>query len=201
MPDALKRRYAVHVSRDGQTIELFEAGAKAAAITLDAKSIRTSHNEGVAISDIILLARDRGWQALKVSGTAEFKDAVWLEASKAGLSVQHDPSSAARAALAKWDQERPANQIQQDGSARTREQGAQRGDELAQAFAAKSAEERLADPRLRNAQLELMIGIRTAEKELKRPIAEMPEVTQALTAAVPRTAGAGNDVRRPFCQG
>ena len=198
LPDALKRRYAVHVSRNGGTIELFEAGAKAAAITLDAKSITTSHNEGVVISDVILLARDRGWHALRVSGTAEFKDAVWLEASKAGLSVQHEPSSPVRASFAKWDQERPANQIQQDGTARTREQGTRRGDDLAQAFAAKTAEERLADPRLRNAQLELMIGIRTAEKELKRPIAEMPEVAQALLAAVREQLAQGRMFDVPF---
>ena len=198
LPDALKRRYAVHVSRDGRMIELFEAGAKAAAITLDAKSITTTHNEGVVISDIVLLARDRGWQAIKVSGTAEFKDAVWLEASKAGLSVQHEPSSAVRASYAKWDQERPANQIQQGGAGRTPEQGTRRNDDLAQAFAAKSAEERLADQRLRNAQLELMIGIRTAEKELKRPIAEMPEVAQALAAAVREQLAQGRMFDAPF---
>lgn len=198
LPDALKRRYAAHVSRDGRTIELFEAGARTPAITLDAKSITTKHNEGAVITDIILLARDRGWQSLKVSGTAEFKDAVWLEASKAGLVAQHEPSSAMRAAFVKWDQERPANEIQQAARTRGQEQAPRRDEGLAQAFAAKSAEERLADPRLRNAQLELMIGIRTAEKELKRPIAQMPEVAQALAAAIREQLAQGRMFDAPF---
>jgi hypothetical protein len=198
LPDVLKRRYAVHVSRDGRMIELFEAGAKAPAITLDAKSISTKHNEGAVIADIILLARDRGWQTLKLSGTAEFKDAVWLEASKAGLVAQHEPSSAMRAAFVKWDQERPANEIQQAARTRGQEQAPRRDEGLAQAFAAKSAEERLADPRLRNAQLELMIGIRTAEKELKRPIAQMPEVAQALAAAIREQLAQGRMFDAPF---
>jgi hypothetical protein len=195
IPESLRRRYAVHVSDDRRTIELFEAGAKTAAITLDAKSISTSHNEGAVIADIILLARDRGWQSLKVAGTAEFKDAVWLEARKAGLVAQHEPSSAVKAALEKWERERPANQIQQ---APAPSSDASPRDELARAFAAKSPEQRLADPRFRNAQLELMIGIRTAEKELARPIAEMPEVAKALTAAVREQLANGKVFDAPF---
>jgi hypothetical protein len=197
LPDALRRRYAVYVSDDRRTIELFEAGAKTPAITLDAKSISTKHDEGAVIADIVLLARDRGWQSLKVSGTAEFKDAVWLEASKAGLAAQHEPSSAVRAAFAKWDQERPANLVQAIPS-RAQEQAPRREEGLAQAFASKNAEERLADPRLRNAQLELMIGIRTAERELKRPIAEMPDVAQALTAAIRDQLAQGRMFDAPF---
>ena len=177
-------------------IELFEAGAKAPAITLDAKSISTKYNEGAVIADIILLARDRGWQTLKLSGTAEFKDAVWLEASKAGLVTQYEPSSAVRAAFAKWDQDRAPNQVQQASPSSA--QGPRRDDGLAQAFSSMSAEERLADPRLRNAQLELMVGIRTAERELKRPFAEMPEVAQALTAAIREQLVQGRRFDAPF---
>jgi hypothetical protein len=198
LPDALRRRYAIHVSDDGRTIELFEAGAKMPAITLDARSITTKHNDGAVIADVILLARDRGWQTLKASGTAEFKDAVWLEASKAGLVAQHEPSAAVRAAFAKWDQDRPANQVQQASPSRSQEPAPRRDEGLAQAFTGKSAEERLADPRLRNAQLELMIGIRTAERELKRPIAEMPEVAQALTAAIREQLAQGRKFDAPF---
>ena len=196
IPESLRRRYAIHVSDDRKTIELFEAGAKAPAITLDAKSISTPHDEGVVIADIIVLARDRGWQSLKVAGSAEFKDAVWFEASKAGLVAQHEPSSAVKAALAKWEAERPQNEIQQAPSSPS--QATSAGKDLARAFAEKSPEERLADPRLRNAQLELMVGIRTAEKELKRPIAEMPDVAKALTAAVRQQLESGRAFDAPF---
>jgi hypothetical protein len=196
LPEALRRRYAVHVSSDRRTIELFEAGAKSPTITLDARSISTRHNEGVVIADIVALARDRGWQTLKVSGTSEFKDTLWLEASKLGLVAQHDPSSAVKAAFAKWDRERPSNHIQQSADA----PGArpEMHTDLAAAFLAKSPEERLADPRLRNAQLELVIGIRTAEKELKRPIAEMPDVARALAATVREQLASGRKFDAPF---
>jgi hypothetical protein len=198
VPEALRQRYAVHVSDDRKTISLFEKGSKTAAITLDGHSIMTPHNEGVVIADIVALARDRGWQALKISGTAEFKDAVWLEANKAGLTVQHEPSAAIQAHFAKWERDRPENRIQAatparpDGPARTT------GDELGAAFAAKTSEERLADPRFRNAQLELMVGVRTAEKELGRPIADMPDVLQALTAAVRQQLAHGRVFDAPF---
>ena len=195
IPDSLKRRYAIHVSDDRRTIELFEAGAKAPAITLDAKSISTPHDEGAVIADIVLLARDRGWQSLKVTGTAEFKDAVWLEARKAGIVAQHEPSSAVKAALEKWERERPANRVQQ-APAPPAEKGPR--DDLARAFAGKSPEERLADPRLRNAQLVLAVGIRTAEKELGRPVAEMPDVAKALTAAVREQLATGKVFDAPF---
>jgi hypothetical protein len=200
LPEALRRRYAVHVSPDRKTIELFEAGAKSPAIILDARSITTTHDDGAVITDIVALARDRGWQSLKVSGTAGFKDAIWLEASKAGLVAHHDPSSAMRAAYAKWDRERPANQIQQGPPAAEMTPGANQRprEDLAQAFVEKTPEERLADPRLRNAQLELMIGIRTAEKELKKPIADMPEVAQALAAAIREQLASGRMFDAPF---
>jgi predicted transcriptional regulator len=198
LPDALKRRYAVHISPDGRTIELFEMGAKTPAIVLDAKSISTKHDNGAVIADIVSLARDRGWQSLKIAGTPEFKDAVWLEARKAGLVVQHEPSNAIRAAFAKWDQDRPANQLQPAAPSHTEERAPRRDEKLAQLFADRTAEQRLADPRLRNAQLELMIGFRTAEKELKRPIAEMPEVAKALTAAIREQLAQGRVFDVPF---
>lgn len=194
--EALRRRYAVHVSDDRKTIQLFENGARSPAITLDARSISTSHNEGVVVADVVALARDRGWQALKVAGTAEFKDSIWLEGSKAGLTVQHEPSPAVRAAFEKWDQERPENRIEQ-GPAKP-DGVAPRRDDLGASFAAKSPEERLADPRLRNAQLELMIGIRTAEQELGRPIAEMPDVMKALSVAVREQLSNGRVFDAPF---
>ena len=198
LPEALRRRYGVHVSEDRKTIQLFENGMSTPAITLDDRAISTPHNNGAVIADVVLLARDRGWQSLKVSGTAEFKDAVWLEAAKQGLSVGHDASPAARAAFEKWDRERPNNEVQEAGPPSGQGPSRRQGAELAAAFMQKSAEERLADPRLRNAQLELMVGIRTAEKELRKPIAEMPDVALALTAAVREQLVQGKVFDAPF---
>jgi hypothetical protein len=199
LPEAFRKRYAVHVSDDRKTIQLFEKGAKVASITLDAKAIVTPHDSGAVIGDVIALARDRGWQALKVRGIAEFKDAIWFEASKLGLFVEHDPSASVRASFEKWDRERPANQVEQGQLPKGDGLAPPQAMDLATAFMTKSPEQRLADPRLRNAQLELMIGIRTAEKELRRPIAEMPEVAQALTAAIREQLVQGRAFEA-FCQ-
>ncbi|WP_242187127.1 LPD7 domain-containing protein [Sphingomonas sp. CARO-RG-8B-R24-01] len=198
IPEALRRRYGVHVSDNQKKIELFERGAKIAAITLDARSISTSHNEGVVIADIVALARDRGWQTLKVDGTAEFKDAVWLEANKVGLAVNHHPSSATQATYEKWDRERPDNKVQQAPGAQAEGVPRPARQDLASLFAEKNPEDRLADPRLRNAQLELMIGILTAEKELGKTIGEMPDVQRALTAAVGQQLANGKVFDPPF---
>ena len=199
VPEALRRRYGVHVSDDGRTIELFEAGAKAAAITLNAKSIRTSHNDGVVVADVIALARDRGWQTLKADGSAEFRDAVWLEANKAGLTVHHQPSPAIQAAFEKWERERPQNQVAPAATQRDRANRPEQQD-LGLLFTTKSPEDRLADPRLRNAQLELMVGIRMAEKELGKSIAAMPDVQRAMTAAVGQQLVSGRVFEAPFLQ-
>lgn len=198
IPGALRQRYAIHVSDDRKSVSLFEPGAKMPAITLDAKSISTPHSEGVVVADVVALARDRGWQALKVAGTPEFKDALWLEASKAGLSVQHVPSAAVAAHFAKWQGQRPDSKVEQAPAPRPEGGPNRRGEELARAFGAKSAEERLADPNLRNAQLELMVGIRTAEKELGRKIGEMPDVLQALSATVRQQLADGRIFEAPF---
>lgn len=56
----------------------------------------------------------------------------------------------------------------------------------------------MADPRFRNAQLVLAIGIRSAEKELGRPIAEMPDVAKAMTAAIREQLAAGKVFDAPF---
>lgn len=197
IPEALRRWYGVHVSDDQRKIELFETGAKAAAITLDSRSISTPHNEGAVIAHVVALARDRGWQTLKVDGTAEFKEVIWLEATKVGLAVTHQPSPATLAAYEKWNRERPENRAQRAPRQGTEAQQQGRED-LGTLFAARSPEERLADPRLRNAHLELVAGIRTAEKELGRSIGELPEVRRALTAAVGQRLSSGKVFEAPF---
>lgn len=198
IPEALRRRYGVHVSEGQKKIELFENGARAAAITLDSRSISTRHNEGTVIADVVALARDRGWQSLKVAGTPEFKDAIWLEANKVGLAVSHRPSSAMQAAFDKWDRDRPENKIQQGAVSQWKATTGPDREDLGALFAARSPEERLADPRLRNAHLELMLGIRTAEKELGRSVGEMPDVHKALTAAVGQQLASGRVIEAPF---
>lgn len=63
---------------------------------------------------------------------------------------------------------------------------------LAQSFLDKTPEQRLADPRLRDAQLTLAIGFRTAEQQLGGPVAQLPDVADQLQRAVSRQLAAGH---------
>jgi hypothetical protein len=52
------------------------------------RSLSTSLDNERAASAMVSIAVARRWEAIKVSGTQEFKRAVWLEASLAGLQVK-----------------------------------------------------------------------------------------------------------------
>ena len=54
----------------------------------DEKFIRTRREDTATISDMLDLAQSKGWQAINVSGSREFRAQVWLQASERGLQVQ-----------------------------------------------------------------------------------------------------------------
>jgi len=58
-----------------------------------------THNTEV-IRSLVVIAQARGWSAIRVTGTPEFRSQVWREASLRGLEVRgHDPSDVEREAL------------------------------------------------------------------------------------------------------
>lgn len=64
-------------------------------------------------------------------------------------------------------------------------------------FLAADVQTRLADPRLRNAQLQLQVGLRVAEREAGRSINEMPELAAKLVATVSEQLRAGKVFEAP----
>ena len=151
---------------DDRRVGLYEPAGKTPAIVIDKHKISTTHESGVAIADAVKLAVDRGWKSIKLEGTQAFKDAVWLEAKKYDLKVGHAPSPVVRAEFERW---RETNEIRSLPSnapgpgapnpapgQQTKTPAAPAPEpkrDLARDFLAKTAEQRLADPLLRNAEL------------------------------------------------
>lgn len=160
--EMLAHRYLVAQEAD-RKVGLYEPSSKTPAITVDRKSISTVHEGGIVIEDAVKLAMDRGWTSLKVEGTQAFKDAVWLEAKKYDLKVGHAPSPVVRAELGRWretNELRPVPQRQaaapqlnatQPVTPTTPSPEAKR--DLGKDYLAKTIDQRLADPMLRNAEL------------------------------------------------
>ena len=68
---------------------------------------------------------------------------------------------------------------------------------LAHAFLYKSPADRLADPLLRDAQLTLEVGFRSAEQQLGRVIGDLPDVAGKMTDAIARQLGDGRRFEAP----
>jgi ribosomal protein S16 len=164
--EKISKHYLV-VREDNKRVGLYEPASKTAAIVIDKHKISTPHESGAAIADAVKLAVDRGWTSIKLDGSATFKDAVWLEAKKYDLKVGHAPSPVVRAEFERWRETnalrpvpdkasnpaashlRPAPQAKAPATAAMQEQTR----DLGKDFLSKTAEQRLLDPKLRNAEL------------------------------------------------
>ncbi|MEO5598874.1 MAG: LPD7 domain-containing protein [Novosphingobium sp.] len=164
--EKISKHYLV-VREDDKRVGLYEPAGKTPAIVIDKHKISTAHESGAAIADSVKLAVDRGWSSIKLEGTQVYKDAVWLEAKKYDLKVGHNPSPLVRAELERWRATNefrplpdkganpvvpilpPAKQVQTKMAAIDPDQKRDLGRE----FLNKTADQRLADPLLRNAEL------------------------------------------------
>ena len=71
---------------------------------------------------VISIAQARSWDKIKVSGNAEFRREVWLEASVRGLSVTgYKPKEADLAALTAREKEQPINEVSKNISENEKE--------------------------------------------------------------------------------
>lgn len=91
------------------------------------KRLATNHNDPEVAKSMVELAQAKGWDAVKVKGTEEFKRVVWLQASLRGLEVDGFQPKAVD--LAKLEElrkestksaERPATNIVEQMAARQR---------------------------------------------------------------------------------
>jgi putative DNA primase/helicase len=80
------------------------------AFTDQGKRLTTDHDDPSVIHGMVLRAQEKGWTALRVKGSDEFKAEAWLQASLAGIEVEgYKPREIDRARL-----EERKGQSQQD---------------------------------------------------------------------------------------
>ena len=58
------------------------------AFTDHGKRLMTEHDDPSVIQGMVLLAKAKGWNTVRVNGTAEFKTEAWVQATIAGLDVE-----------------------------------------------------------------------------------------------------------------
>jgi len=84
------------------------------AITDRGNKILSPENDARVAVAMAKLAESKGWDSIKVKGTAEFQREVWLEASSRGLKVQgYKPTEADKAALEARNESRLKNYVEQ----------------------------------------------------------------------------------------
>ena len=87
VPDALSKRYFTQSS--ARAVAFYaEYNAPKPAFRDAGARLSTSETNPNTIRDMVDIAEHRGWQAIQVRGTEDFKREVWLEAQSRGLEVR-----------------------------------------------------------------------------------------------------------------
>ncbi|NPD69594.1 hypothetical protein HN018_27050 (plasmid) [Lichenicola cladoniae] len=86
-PEAISRAY--YVEDRGSERRYFDDYKKTAlAIRSDDTSINSKREDLNTIRAMLTMAESRGWQEVKVNGSAEFKREAWIEAATRGITAQ-----------------------------------------------------------------------------------------------------------------
>lgn len=130
---------------------------------------RIKAKDSNSLPDLIRLAKENGWTAIKVSGDAEFQRAAYLAASAQGIKVDgYKPDEKTKAAAEREALRQggvPDNQARSTRTANqardTREQAEPRAD-LAERFRRQSDVQNAKDPELRKAQSHVALAMAVA---------------------------------------
>lgn len=117
-PDSIRRKYYVVTNEFGKDHPNGEARLYAdergeyLAFKVTEDRLVTSLAAAEIIRDMVRVAQHRGWNALHVRGSAEFRREAWLEAGARGIEVQgYQPTDLDRQALANrqdvWNRSHP----------------------------------------------------------------------------------------------
>lgn len=86
-PEAIKKAY--YVEEQGSQRRYYDDYKKTAlAIRADDTTISSKREDLTTIRAILTLAENRGWQEVKVNGSADFKREAWIEAAARGITAQ-----------------------------------------------------------------------------------------------------------------
>lgn len=109
-PDGLDARY---VFADGRYIDA--ENGRTTIFQDKGKYLATIRQDIQTVHDMVEVAKAKGWERLKLSGTPEFKRLMYIEAESQGIKTRgYQPTPADLAMVAKRQEERSLNQIQPD---------------------------------------------------------------------------------------
>lgn len=95
------------------------------------KSLHTSRQDEKTIYAMLDMAQSKGWSDIKLKGTEEFKQKVWLEASLRGIGVKgYEPNEKDLAELQAKQAERTTNQVEMTAPYETKKEQKLVKDEL-----------------------------------------------------------------------
>lgn len=139
IPEGLRKRYVLVANEKARQLEFHEPGpANKPVFVSAARKLSTDVETVGVVTDMVALAKERGWKSVTIDGTPEFRAMAWLEARKAGLEVTgNPPSQKVSAEFEKWSQ---ANRNKVEES-------------LGERFMRMKPEERLKDPEMKAAEI------------------------------------------------
>ncbi|WP_434779032.1 LPD7 domain-containing protein [Neisseria sp. Ec49-e6-T10] len=116
-PAGLERRYLVadgqYLSADNGTTVLFEDKGK---------KLSTARNDTQISQDMLDVAKTKGWDAIKLSGTKEFKQMMYVLAESQGIQTKgYRPTEADRAMVERLRADQSLNSIEGENSLYTQE--------------------------------------------------------------------------------
>ena len=111
-PASLERRYLVangqYLSADNATTVLFEDKGK---------KLSTARTDTQIAQDMLEVAKTKGWDAIKLSGTKEFKQTMYVLAESQGIKTKgYRPTEADRALVERLREDHSLNSIEEETS-------------------------------------------------------------------------------------
>jgi hypothetical protein len=110
VPERTRRRYLTEAA-PGSLAFYVDATTPTAAFRDHGRRLSTERNDPQAVREIVEIARHRGWDAIRVSGTAGFRREVWRVGTAAGLEVRgYRPTERDRQDAARHPRREPQRQ-------------------------------------------------------------------------------------------
>lgn len=104
-PEDFAKRYTIQQTALGGAWYYIDPKKREFAFRDRGRLLSTRLESPAVIKDMVAIAQHRGWQEIRLSGSANFQRQLWLEASLVGLAVRgYAPSEVDRAALVAAEQ-------------------------------------------------------------------------------------------------
>lgn len=118
VPNAIRNRYlsvAVNKHTDSPMVKFYERENPASVAFEDRgdKGLHTSKSDKDTVNAMLDMAQSKGWESIKLKGSAEFKREAWMEAQMRGIKTKgYEPSEKDKLELQARQAERTNNQIE-----------------------------------------------------------------------------------------